>query len=149
MMGSMPQAEQNFSNHVQTVPGYLALLIVLALTIIGACVNVYQSWGDHQRIYSATLVLTLSCCGLSGALYGRTFALRVQDRAIRGEENLRHYVLTGKLLDPRLDPKQIAALRFAADAEFVELARKSAEQGTAPKEIKQAIRQWRADHHRA
>jgi hypothetical protein len=145
----MPNAEQNYANHVQTVPGFLVLLIVLTLTIIGGLVNVYKSWGDHQRMYSATLVLTLSCCGLSGALYGRTFALRVQDRAIRAEENLRHFVLTGKLLDSRLDPKQIAALRFASDTEYVELAKKSAEQGTAPKDIKQAIRQWRADHYRA
>jgi hypothetical protein len=79
----------------------------------------------------------------------RNFALRVQDRAIRAEENLRHYVLTGKLLDTRLEPKQIAALRFAMDEEFAGLAQKTAAQNTPPKDIKQAIRQWRADHHRA
>lgn len=145
----MPNTEQNYSNHVQKVPGFLAVLVILLLTIIGAVVNFYQSLGDHQRIYSASLILTLTCCTLYGLLACRTFALRVQDRAIRAEENLRHYVLTGKLLDARLDPKQIAALRFAMDEEFVDLAQKSAAQNTAAKDIKQAIRQWRADHHRA
>ena len=72
-----------------------------------------------------------------------------QDRAIRVEENLRHFVMTGKLLDPRLTTLQIVALRFASDEEFLELARKSAEQGTVSKDIKQAIRHWRADHYRA
>src|SRR5690349_12446615 len=130
MMDSMPKTEQNYSNHVQTVPGFLVLLLVLFLTIIGAGVNLYQSWGDHERLYSASLILTLSCCTFCAAVFGRTFALKVQDRAIRAEENLRHYVLTGKLLDARLDAKQIVALRFAMDGEFVELAQKCAAANT-------------------
>ena len=145
----MPQKEQNYSNHAQVVPGFLAVLIILLLTIIGAGVNVYQSWGDHERIYSATLIFTLSCCVLVGITYCRTFALRVQDRAIRAEENLRHYLLTGKPLDSRLTRTQIVALRFAADEEFPGLVQKSAAGGTAPKDIKQAIQKWRADHERA
>jgi len=32
----------------------------------------------------------------------RSFVLRVQDRAIRTEEYLRHYVLTHKLLDSKV-----------------------------------------------
>ena len=149
MMDSMSNTEQNYSNHVQRVPIFMALLIILFLTIIGAGVNLYQSLGDHQRIYSASLILTLSCCTFCAAVLGRSFALKVQDRAIRAEENLRHYMLTGKPLDARLDPKQIVALRFAVDGEFVELVQKCAAANTAPKDIKQSIRQWRADHFRA
>ena len=37
----------------------------------------------------------------------RIFPLKAQDRAIRAEENLRHYALTGKLLDSRLTISQI------------------------------------------
>ena len=40
----------------------LGFPLILFLTIIGAGVNLYESWGDHQRIYSASLILTLSCC---------------------------------------------------------------------------------------
>lgn len=140
---------QSYANHAQRVPVFLGMLIVLLLTVIGSGVNMYKSWGDHQRMYGASLIMALSVCALIAAFYSRTFALKAQDRAIRAEENLRHFALTGKLLDARLNTLQIVALRFAPDDEFVDLARKSAEQGTAPKDIKQAIRNWRPDHYRA
>jgi hypothetical protein len=78
----------------------------------------------------------------------RIYALKAQDRAIRAEENLRHFVLTGKLLDARLSIKQIVALRFASDAEFPALAATAADTNMAPDAIKQAIRNWRADLYR-
>ena len=52
------------------------------------------------------------------------FAVGAQDRAIRAEENLRHFALTGKLLDKRLRKSQVIALRFADDDEFVLLQKK-------------------------
>jgi len=64
------------------------------------------------------------------------------------EENLRHYVLTGKLLDPRLTIRQVIALRFASDDEFVALAQEAAEKNLAPDAIKQAVKKWRADTYR-
>jgi len=81
--------------------------------------------------------------------FTRIFSMGVQDRAIRAEENLRHFAQTGKLLDPRLTIKQIVGLRFASDAEFVELARKAAEGSMSPDEIKKSVKNWRADHDRA
>ena len=146
-MGPMP--EQNFENHAQRVPGFLSVAFVLFLTLIGAGVNLYQSMGDHQRLYSAALILVLTLCVFVVAFFGRVFALKAQDRAIRAEENLRHFVLTGKLLDARLQPLQIVALRFAADGEFVDLARQAAEKGMAPVDIKKAVKSWRADFYRA
>jgi hypothetical protein len=141
--------EQNAANHAQRVPAFLAAGVVLLLTFLGACVNLYHSLGDHQRLYSASLILVLTACVLVTAAFNRTFALKVQDRAIRAEENLRHYVLTGKLLDARLTPSQIVGLRFASDAEFVELAKRAAETNMDSKAIKQAVKNWRADHYRA
>jgi hypothetical protein len=72
----------------------------------------------------------------------------VQDRAIRAEENLRHFVMAGKPLDRRLTVKQIVGLRFASDGEFVELARKAAEEGLPQDTIKKSVKSWRADHDR-
>ena len=139
---------QNYSNHVRRVPGFIAIGVLLLVTIIGAGVNLYESWGDHERLYSAALILTLSVCTLGIGAFARSFPLKAQDRAIRAEENLRHYVLTGKLLDQRLRPGQIAALRFASDEEFVELAKSAAGSDMAADEIKRAIKNWRADMHR-
>ncbi len=149
MIEDMSLPAQNYANHAQRVPVFLGMLIVLLLTLIGSGVNMYKSWDDHQRMYSASLVLALSVCALIGGVYSRTFALKAQDRAIRAEENLRHFAMTGKLIDPRLETLQIVALRFAPDDEFLQLARKAAEEGTTPKDIKQAIKNWRPDHYRA
>ncbi|GIU76580.1 MAG: hypothetical protein KatS3mg004_3667 [Bryobacteraceae bacterium] len=141
--------EQNYANHARLVPGYhFVLTPVLLATCIGSLVNLWKSLGDHQRLYSASLIAVLSFCAFFIAGYARIFALKAQDRAIRAEENLRHFVLAGRLLDPRLSVKQIVALRFASDGEFVDLARRAAEEGMEPDAIKRAIRNWRADHYR-
>jgi len=142
-------ATQNYSNHVRLVPGFHFVLAgILFLTLIGSLINLYKSWGIHGQFYSAALIVVLViCCGFLFN-YTRVFPLKAQDRAIRAEENLRHFALTGKLLDPRLSVLQIVALRFAPDAEFVALARKAADSNMAPKDIKQAIQNWKADDYR-
>ena len=101
--------------------------------------------GDHQRLYSASLIVALTVAALIVMFLARIFALKAQDRAIRAEENLRHFALTGKLLDSRLTLRQIIGLRFAADGEFVSLAQKAADEKLSEDAIKRAIRQWRPD----
>jgi hypothetical protein len=140
---------QNYANHRRVVPmfhGVLSLLLIL--TLAGSCVNLYLSVGDHQRLYSASLIVVLTICGMLLFWFTRTFACKAQDRAIRAEENLRHFVLTGKLLDQRLRLGQIVALRFAPDAEFVPLARRAAEESMPSDAIKRAIKIWRPDTDR-
>ena len=140
---------QNYANHARLDLGYHKILApVLLLTFIGSWVNFAESVGDHQRLYSASLILVLSGCLVAATLYARIFPLKAQDRAIRAEEGLRHYVLTGKLLDPRLSVPQVVALRFASDAEFPTLASRAASENLPPKEIKQSIKNWRADEYR-
>ena len=141
---------QNYSNHTRLVFGFHFVLAgILLLTLIGSLVNLYKSWGRHGQFYSAALIVVLTfCCGML-FYYTRTFPLKAQDRAIRAEENLRHFVLTGKLLDARLEMTQIIALRFAPDNEFVDLARKAADNNMPAADIKRAIRNWKADENRA
>ena len=142
-------ATQNYANHRRTDPGYhFTLLPIVFLTGVGAAVNLYESWGDHERIYSASLIFVLSWCLLVAAFYARVFALKAQDRAIRAEENLRHFLLTGKAMDPRIGIRQVVALRFAPDAEFPALAERAAAEGLGAVAIKQAIKNWRADEYR-
>lgn len=140
---------QNYANHTQIVPVFHRVLFpLLVLTLIGSGVNLYQSWGDHERFYNASLILVLVICTVLMSLLGRMFAVKAQDRAIRVEENLRHFVLTGKLLDPRLNIRQVIGLRFASDAEFVALAKRAADESLSEDAIKRAIQQWRPDTYR-
>src|SRR5437764_10126345 len=109
---------QNYGNHRRVVPMFHYVVVpVLALTLIGSLVNLFKSLGDHERLYSAALITVLCFCALVTAILARVFALKAQDRAVRAEENLRHFAMTGKLLDPRLSVRQIVALRFASDGE--------------------------------
>jgi Family of unknown function (DUF6526) len=142
-------APQTYANHRQFVPLYhVVLLGVLALTLIGSLVNLYESLGDHQRLYSAALIVVLTAAMLMLSIFCRVFALKAQDRAIRAEENLRHFVLTGKLLPAGLVTLQVVALRFASDGEFPALAERAAKEGLKPDDIKRAVQNWRADTYR-
>ncbi|MBI4465296.1 MAG: hypothetical protein HY647_11385 [Acidobacteria bacterium] len=140
---------QNYKNHRRFVPMYhIVLFGILVLTLIGSGVNFYGSLGNHDRQYSASLIVVIMICLLMLFFYCRVFPLKAQDRAIRAEENLRHYVISGKLLDPRLTVSQIIGLRFASDEEFVNLARRAAEENLSGEDIKKAIQNWRADTYR-
>ena len=145
----MSDSGQNYANHAKFVPMFHYVLApIVLLTLIGSFVNLYQSLGDHQRLYSASLLVFVSVALLVAGLFGRVFALRAQDRAIRAEEQLRHFAMTGKLLDPRLTVRQIVGLRFASDEEFVELAQRAADQSLSEDAIKQEVKNWRTDSYR-
>jgi len=139
--------EQNVKNHQRFVFAWHIVtgLAVLAL-LIGAIRNVVYS--SKENLYSASLILLIALILISMFWYARAFALKAQDRAIRAEENLRHFALTGKLLDPGLTMSQVIALRFAPDEEFPSLAQKAAAQSLSSKAIKNEIQAWRSDHHR-
>lgn len=142
-------SEQNFANHTRYVPGFhIVLSAVLLLAGVLGSAHFYRTitWGQ-LRMQGASIVL-LVIAGILLMWYSRMFALRAQDRAIRAEEGLRHYLLTGKPIDPRLRLSQIIALRFASDEELPDLTRRAVEEGLRQRDIKQAIRHWRADHHR-
>ena len=140
---------QNYDNHQRFLKSYHGVLFgILVLTLLGALVNLYQSLGDHQRQYSASLIVVIMIVLFMIAFFSRIFPLKAQDRAIRAEENLRHYVFTGKLLDPRVTTRQVIGLRFAPDEEFVALAQKAAEENLSEDEIKKAVKNWRADDYR-
>ncbi|MFZ4622251.1 MAG: DUF6526 family protein [Bacteroidota bacterium] len=141
--------EQNYSNHRH---GFfqrdMIILLILILTAVGSVINLYLSLCDHQRLYTASLVAVLTICVLVQFWYGWENSIKIQDRAIRAEENLRHFALSGKLLDPNLKIGQIVALRFASNEEFVVLAKRAVDEKLSRDDIKKAVKTWRADHHR-
>lgn len=141
-------SEQNFKNHARFVPLYHYVAGILVMAIFGgSIVNLLHA--DAHTHYSAALLVCVAFVLLILFWYARAFALRAQDRAIRAEENFRHFILTGKPLDSRLNMAQIIGLRFASDAEFPGLAKRAVEENLSQKQIKQAIQNWRADNNRA
>lgn len=139
--------EQNLKNHARFVFLYhVVSFLILLVVLIGSIVNVVNS--SKENLYSATLILaTILLLGLT-LFFARAFALVAQDRAIRSEENLRHYILTGTTLPAGLNLGQIVALRFASDAEFPALVARAKAEGLNNSEIKKLIVSWKADNER-
>jgi len=127
---------------------HMVLFFLIVATLIGSFVNLYKSLDDHQGLYSASLIVAISASLLMLFFFCRIFPLKAQDRAIRAEENLRHFVLAGKLLDPRLTTRQVIGLRFASDQELVSLANRAADENLTADQIKRSIKSWRPDMDR-
>ncbi|WP_301924207.1 DUF6526 family protein [Ferruginibacter sp.] len=141
-------SKQNYKNHSKFVPAFHFVIVPLLLFVfIGSIVNVFHS--EPANIYSASLLVALSFATLVLAFIVRGSVLKVQDRAIRAEENFRYYLAAGKQQDSRLTMLQIIALRFAGDDEYIGLSKKAVDENMSAKEIKLAIQQWKGDHHRA
>ncbi|MCF6139188.1 DUF6526 family protein [Pseudalkalibacillus berkeleyi] len=139
--------EQNYENHAKIDPKYHRVLTLLALvTLILSITYIVRNIGSELLLSLVILFMLITLILVAAIL--RLYALKVQDRVIRDEENFRYYRLTGNLLDPTLSTKQVIALRFASDEEFPALVERSMSENLSPDEIKKAVQNWRADHHR-
>ncbi|MEP7237764.1 MAG: DUF6526 family protein [Ferruginibacter sp.] len=145
-------SEQNLKNHSRFVPLYHFITsVIIVAALVGSGMGLFHACADctnHASLHNAMLFFAISVALLFVWFFARSFALKAQDRAIRAEENFRHFVATGKTLDSRLRMSQIIALRFAGDDEFVALAQRAADESLSAKEIKMAIKNWKADNNR-
>ncbi len=138
---------QHYGNHARYVKGYHFVTLPLIIALLGG--SIYNlATTVKENLYVSSLILLISVIISLLYVYARLFALRAQDRAIRAEEKLRHFILSGKPLDPQLRLGQIIALRFASDEELPELTRRAVNEKLGSKAIKQLIKKWRADYHR-
>jgi hypothetical protein len=139
--------EQNYKNHRQVVYSYYLLTgVPIIVLIVIAARKVFQNNNPNHDLW--IIALLIGWILLTMLFRSRGFALKAQDRAIRAEESLRYFMLTGKAIDARLTVKQVIALRFASDAEVVHLAKIAVEQNLKPDAIKREIKSWRPDLHR-
>lgn len=141
--------EQNFKNHSRLVPlfHYVAFSLILFSFVVSVIYFIKTVLNESGRVHALAAVAL--CAAVILALwFARSFALKAQDRAIRAEENLRYFTLTGNLLDTKLRMSQIVALRFAPNNELVDLAKRAVEENLSAKEIKGAIKLWKADYNR-
>jgi hypothetical protein len=141
--------EQNYKNHARMVTGFHYVLGgIILVALILSVINLYQAFQSGEGILGSIIIILLVISVLLGAFYARSFSLKAQDRAIRAEENFRHYLLSGKPLDSSLKMGQIIALRFAPDAELVSLAQKAVSENLGNNDIKQLIQDWKAYNKR-
>lgn len=138
---------QSLKSHGRYDPPYHFFLaaVVVANIVIAVIFAVH-----HFRFYPVWLVV-LSLAALVAVFRFRQYPLKVQDRVIRLEERLRLQALAPAEWHTqiyRLTEDQLIALRFAADDEVVELAKQALEHNLNRKQIKERIKNWRADNWR-
>jgi hypothetical protein len=144
----MKKTKQEYSNHRHLVPLYHFLTFsAMGVLLIGSILYFVVNTDESYMLPFLLILMVLTLVSVS--FHCRSFALKAQDRAIRAEENLRYFILTGKRLNQDISLYQIIALRFASDEEFVSLAAKTIEQNLKPDEIKRLIKNWRPDYYRA
>jgi Family of unknown function (DUF6526) len=140
---------QNFANHTKIVPAFH--FVVLGIFGINLVWSVYRAL--HTPSAESVISLLLAIAFILAALYGRLFALTVQDRVIRLEMRLRMMQLLPadlKARIPEFTVSQLVALRFASDGELPALARKVLDEKVSDrKAIKKMIQNWEPDFLRA
>jgi hypothetical protein len=143
----MEKKPQTLQNHAKLDPAFHFFLAPVGLFIVIA--SIVQMVRDLSWMSAAHVVVAL--WALVAVFKIRLYALKVQDRVIRLEENLRMEKLLPEPLKSRtyeLTEQQFIALRFASDAELPALVEKTLKDNLAPKPIKQAIQNWRPDYWR-
>jgi hypothetical protein len=144
----MAAEEQSYATHRRFVPSYH--FFIVPVLVINAVIAIKQAVviRSAPAIWLAVVGIALAWL----ALVARTNALRVQDRLIRLEEQLRLQRVLPAELQPRINelrPSQLVALRFCTDAELPELTNAIlAGDVVKTDDIKKRIRTWRPDYLR-
>ena len=140
-------APQNLKNHLRWDPPYhLILGLVLLANIVYAVVHLWR-----QTNISSAWYLVLSFIVFIPFFKLRMYSLKVQDRVIRLEERLRRDVGARSGTGAIERRKQIAD---GLDRDLLEigvateLAKQALEHNLNRKQIKERIKDWRADHWR-
>jgi len=140
---------QNFHNHAKYVPAFHFFVLPVLMFNVG--------WAIYRVIHApaadVVVALIVAIALMLAALYGRMFALAVQDRLIRLEMQLRLQSLLPVNLRPRIPEftvNQLVALRFASDTELPGFAGKVLAENLQERQaIKRMIQNWQADELRA
>lgn len=136
----MPQSFASHTHH--PIPTYIA-----AVCAIAAFVMLLGAWQfSWTTFYPGVMSLSLAVMALVSI--SRRYIIRLQDRIILLEMKVRCAELLPAGQEARLaelSPKQVVALRFASDAELGDLLDRAIGEKLSPKDIKRAIKTWRAD----
>ena len=94
--------------------------VLFAIVLACIALSVFWSLRTANNLFESLpqlIILLLTLAVLLLMILARTFALKAQDRAIRAEESLRHFILTGN--------QSIPILHWARLSRYVLLLMKS------------------------
>ena len=138
--------EQSYQNHTyHPTATYVATVFALValVLLIG---QLFFDWNTADWTMAALLVAVMVLIAIS-----RWYIVRLQDRIIMLEMKVRAAEILPAGQDAslaKLSAKQVAALRFASDAELGALLERAGRENLSPKDIKASIRTWRPDLYR-
>ena len=141
---------QNYKNHLRFYPAHHFVFypIVTALFAFAMWQGFTDEVSSKLWFFAAVLVFII---GWLSFMLRQHYGMTLQNRVVILEMRLRYYVLTNQrleVLEEKLNFGQIAALRFASDAELPPLVQRTLAENLSPFEIKQAIETWLPDHRR-
>jgi hypothetical protein len=143
-MAQIPEQSYQSHAHHPTASYVATVFSVIALVLLVG--QLFFGWNTANWTMAAILVAVMSLTAIS-----RWYIVRLQDRIIMLEMKVRAAEILPAGQDAllvKLSPKQIAALRFASDAELGPLLERAARESLSPKDIKASIRTWRPDPYR-
>ncbi|HEX5026342.1 MAG TPA: DUF6526 family protein [Agriterribacter sp.] len=139
--------KQQYSNHVRYyVPHHFVFYPLIGLLLFIGVRGMIMDSGN-QMLWLLVTALT-AITGWLSFMMRQHYALVCQDRIVRVELRLRYFQLTQQRLEDieaQLSFRQLAALRFASDDEFVTLVQRTLHEGLSPQTIKKQIKNWLPD----
>src|SRR4051794_24908332 len=128
---------QNYANHAHRP---IAWSIVWLICLLGVVAAAWAAIRDRTLVAHVVLLIAVGLLGTVSLL--RVFVLRVQDRVIRLEMQVRLTRLGLVREFEQLEHRQLIALRFASDPEMTTLAQRAIAGKLTPTQIKQAVTNW-------
>lgn len=135
---------QNYANHVHRP---VAATVAAFFGVVGLAASVVLGLNDTSWLLALALV-SLSVSVMALVVISRTYVVRLQNRIIRVEMLLRLERLGSGADFTSLSMGQIAALRFASDAELPALINRAVAERLPPDQIKRAVTDWQGDYFR-
>ena len=141
---------QNYKNHLRFYPAHHFIFYPVLTLLFALAVKESVSDDVNRKIwiFGAAIVFLI---GWLSFMLRQHYGMTLQNRIVVFEMRYRFYVLTGQRFEPiedQLSFGQIAALRFASDAELPALVNRVLAEKLSSDAIKKAIINWLPDHRR-
>lgn len=145
---------QSYQNHSRIYKPHHITFFLISLVLMG--ISIYRfiysltAGAGNAWLWGVIIGVVILLTWFSGMTRNH-YAMTLQNRLITDEVKFRYYRMTGNTFrEDQLDleDKQLYALRFAGDDEFINLIQQADEENLSSKEIKQSVENWNPDYQR-